>query len=245
VGRQVDNSKELSKYFDNFSGRYDKSAFEQSLGTCYLDEIERNFISESCSIKKGDVVLDIGVGTGRNAGLLVNKGAVIECVDISRGMLREAKKKLKGKPVNFKVANVGEEIPYPDNAFDYVVCIRVLKYIPAWQKTISEVSRVLKKDGIFIFDIANLYSIAYFCFKKTNYFLFKFNEVKELLEKEGFQLIRIKTGSRLPFPLYNKINNLIILTMLKYLERTMDAILPKTILSRNILITAKNMDRIE
>lgn len=231
----------VSSFFDEFSKTYDKFAFGQSLGTNYLSKIETEFILKNFSIKKRDKVLDIGMGTGRNTKLLLNNGATVEGIDISKGMMDEAKKKLKGKTVNFTVADAGEKIPFKNNTFDYVLCMRVLKYIPTWKKTIKEVSIVLKKDGVFILEIANFYSVAYFGLKNANYFLFKFKDVEKVLEKEGFKIIKIRAGSRFPFPLYKKVNNSIILNILRCLEWLLDRILPKTVLSRNLILSCKKV----
>lgn len=239
------NNKKISLFFNKISKNYDETAFEQSLGTKYLSELDTKFVLENISKRmSGKKVLDIGIGTGRISKLLIERGAIVYGVDISRKMIEQAKKKLKEKPINFKIADVGRKIPYPDNKFDYVVCIRVLKYIPNWRNTIKEVSRILKKDGIFIFDISNLYSVVSFALKNSNYFVFKYNEVKRVLESEGFQIINVEAGSRFPFPLYKRVNNMFILNILKSFEWLLNKILPKTILSRNILISCKKCERL-
>ena len=43
------------------------------------------------------------------------------------------------------------DIQFRDNTFDYVICNHVLEHIPDEQKAISEVLRVLKPDGKWIF----------------------------------------------------------------------------------------------
>ena len=82
---------QIKEFFDNFSKDYDKLAFEQSLGTRYLSKIETNFVLENCPIKKGEKILDMGIGTGRFASLLAKKGASIEGIDISEKMINKAK----------------------------------------------------------------------------------------------------------------------------------------------------------
>jgi len=230
---------EVSRFFDRFSKTYDVSAFNQTLGTKYLSKIETDFIQTNLSIQNGDKVLDIGVGTGRNAGLLLDKGATVEGIDISTGMMTEAKNRLKGKNINFTVADAGKKIPFDNALFDYAVCMRVLKYIPTWKKTIKEVSRVLKKKGIFVLEIANLYSVGYLGLGNANYFLFNLNHVKNILKKYDFEIIDIEGGSRLPFPIYKNVDNTNILNIIKKIEQISDKILPETLFSRNIIIVSK------
>jgi len=95
----------------------------------------------------------MGISMGRFANSFVNNGAIVEGVDVSQGMVKETKKKMKVRPIIFKLANVEKKMQYPDNTFDSVIYTSVLKYIPTCNKTISEISRILKKDGVFILTI--------------------------------------------------------------------------------------------
>ncbi|HBU07238.1 MAG TPA: hypothetical protein DEB09_04100, partial [Candidatus Magasanikbacteria bacterium] len=64
--------------------------------------------------------------------------------------------------INIKNIDAGEIFPYPSSFFNYVLAMRVLKYIPKWKATIAEVYRVLVTGGYFVFSISNIYSVAYF-----------------------------------------------------------------------------------
>jgi len=229
----------ISVFFNNFSKNYDQFAFKQSLGTRYLSEIETNFLLNELHHIENKKILDVGVGTGRNSEILLSKGGIIEGIDLSEGMIAKAKEKLNNKKINFTIADAGENIPFKDTIFDAVICMRVLKYISTWRRTIEEISRVLKKDGIFILEIANLYSVQYLGLYNSNYFLFKPNEIKTVLKQNGFEIIKISSGSRLPFPLYSKINDKHLLKFFIIFESFLDKILPNTMLSKNILIKCK------
>lgn len=233
-------SNKISVFFNDYSKNYDQFAFEQSLGTRYLSEIETNFLLNELHIENKRI-LDVGVGTGRNSEILLSKGGMVEGIDISEGMMTKARVKLNGKNINFTVTDVGQNIPFKDDSLDVAICIRVLKYIPNWRNAIKEISRVLKKDGIFILEIANLYSVQYLGLYNANYFLFKSNEVITILKQNGFEITKIYSGSRLPFPLYSKINNKHLLKFFIIFESFLDKILPNTVLSRNILIKCKKV----
>ncbi len=229
----------VKEFFDDFSDIYDKSAFGQSLGTKWLSKLETDFIIDALQVNidnRINRVLEIGVGTGRNAKLLLDRGIRIEGLDTSEGMIRKAQEKLIGRDINFIVNDVGKCIPFKDSTFDGSVCIRVLKYIPNWKYTIKEISRVLKKDGIFILEIANLYSVQYFGLYNANYFLFNIDEVKRTLNDNGLSIVAIKDGARIAFPIYKRINSYAVLDVIIGIESLLDKILPKYFLSRNILI---------
>jgi len=48
-----------------------------------------------------------------------------------------------------------EALPYPDNTFDIVICVDVLEHVADLHLAISEISRVLKPQGLFLFDTIN------------------------------------------------------------------------------------------
>jgi ubiquinone/menaquinone biosynthesis C-methylase UbiE len=68
--------------------------------------------------------------------------------DFSAGMLEETQRNLAGMPLTFKVIDA-QEIPYPDASFDAVIANHMLYHVPNRAAAISEVSRVLKPDGLF------------------------------------------------------------------------------------------------
>jgi len=85
-------SNKISVFFNDYSKNYDQFAFEQSLGTRYLSEIETNFLLNELHIENKRI-LDVGVGTGRNSEILLSKGGMVEGIDISEGMMTKARVK--------------------------------------------------------------------------------------------------------------------------------------------------------
>jgi ubiquinone/menaquinone biosynthesis C-methylase UbiE len=98
--------------------------------------------------------LELGCGTGffllnLMQGGVAEKGSV---TDLSPGMVKVALRNAKqlGLDVDGRVADA-EGIPYPDDTFDLVVGHAVLHHIPDVQQALSEVLRVLKPGGRFVF----------------------------------------------------------------------------------------------
>ncbi len=232
-------TKIISDYFNKFSKSYDESMFDYSLGTKYLSDLETDFVLMNCPIKGGENVLDIGIGTGRFSYLLSKKGAVMCGIDISEEMIKKAKEKMKIKKANYLIHDVSKGLPFLDNTFDYVVCIRVLKYIYEWKNVIEEISRILKHSGILFLEISNIYSLAYFGSKGTKFFCFRPNEIKQELENNKFEIIKIGSGSRFPFPFYKRINNKYILLFPKVFEGLLVRIFPPEFLSRSIILICR------
>jgi SAM-dependent methyltransferase len=98
--------------------------------------------------------MELGSGTGffllnLMQGGLLKQGSV---TDLSPGMVRAALRNAEhlGLDVDGRVADA-ETIPYPDEEFDLVVGHAVLHHIPDLPRAMSEILRVLKPGGRFVF----------------------------------------------------------------------------------------------
>ena len=100
---------------------------------------------------KGKKILDFGCGTGIYAKILTKKGAKIKGFDISPKMIKIARE--ENPNLELKVGS-GYKIPFKEK-FDIVIAALVIDYFDNWNKVFREVSRVLKKGGIFVFSGGN------------------------------------------------------------------------------------------
>lgn len=239
-----DNNLQSKDYFSDSAESYEKVAFLQSIGTRYLSSIETDFVKKYF-LKSKDIrkrCLEIGPGTGRFTKLLLDSSFEVEAVEIAKGMIKKIKERFRDQNINIKNIDAGQELPYKSEYFDSVLAIRVLKYIPLWKTTLREVHRVLKPNGDFVFSIANVYSVARFK-GRAKYFLFKPKEVLDYLRDLGFNVIKISTTTRLPFPVYLKINSRYWLNLIISLENILNKILPFWLFSRSMIIFAKKQSR--
>lgn len=90
-------------------------------------------------------MLDIGCGTGHYMGWLAQRGYAVAGVDASEQMLAAARENNPGAALQRSDV---DRLPFPDASFDLVVCIEVLRYLPAPRNAIAEMARVLKPGGI-------------------------------------------------------------------------------------------------
>jgi SAM-dependent methyltransferase len=75
----------------------------------------------------------------------------------------------------------GEELPFKDNSFELVILTNVLDHVEFPEKVLSEISRVLKKTGIFYFEV--------FIYQKNFIRIAKiFGKIKEIIKKEIFNV---------------------------------------------------------
>jgi len=90
--------------------------------------------------------LDVGAGTGfltEGAAKIARK---VIALDFSEAMLSEARAKLGGRNVEFKIGNV-EQIPLPDASIDAVIGNMVLHHCQRPEIAVKEMARVLVPGG--------------------------------------------------------------------------------------------------
>jgi SAM-dependent methyltransferase len=94
-------------------------------------------------------ILDAACGNGRYSRFLLRHAdpdAHITAFDLSPNMLRRARRRLASDRVTFAVADL-TRLPYPDGAFDAVVCGWVLEHLPDPRLGLRELARVLAPGG--------------------------------------------------------------------------------------------------
>ena len=100
---------------------------------------------------KGKHVLDAGCGPGLYTEILLDRGATVTAIDVSPKMIHFAKQRL-GDRATIRRANLEEPLGFmADNSVDIVLSSLVLDYIKNWNSLFSEISRILRDDGYFIF----------------------------------------------------------------------------------------------
>ena len=97
----------------------------------------------------GEQILDVGCGTGINAqaiAKLVGPSGKVIGVDNSTAMLKIAREKASAENVEYRLQSV-EEMTFPDNSFDGVVCTQVLSYLADPLAAIRRMLQLTKPGG--------------------------------------------------------------------------------------------------
>jgi 2-polyprenyl-6-hydroxyphenyl methylase / 3-demethylubiquinone-9 3-methyltransferase len=101
-------------------------------------------------------VLEVGCGGGILCEEIAKMGFITNGIDPSEEALNIAMKHSEDNHLIIKYQKgTGENIPFENNTFDIVLCCDVLEHVRDLPKVISEISRVLKNGGIFIYDTFN------------------------------------------------------------------------------------------
>ncbi len=111
-----------------------------------------NWIVSHYDFKPGVRVLELGCGTGGmwlGQDELIKRCRSLVLSDLSQGMLAAARETLKGYgSIEYRQIDI-QSIPYPADSYDAVIANMMLYHVPNLDLGLSEVRRVLKKDGQF------------------------------------------------------------------------------------------------
>ena len=149
--------------------------------------------------KRRNFILDAGCGTGANIKMLQRYGTV-QGFDIEKKAIEYCKKRgLK----NVKVGTI-TDIKNKKDQFDIVTCFDVMGQmeVKSEKKAIQEFNRVLKPNGIVLIRIAAYDWLKGYHDKSVHTkHRFTSNETTELLEKNGFKILKSTYANTLLFPL--------------------------------------------
>jgi len=133
----------LSDYFNEKAAVWDSTVAEK-------DTAKLKALAAQIGLRKGDVVLDVGTGTGVFLPYIleyIGAGGWIYALDIAAKMLEKAVQKYPGKNIKFICAGV-EDIPLPDASCDAVVCYSSFPHFADKPHALTEMKRVLKPGGV-------------------------------------------------------------------------------------------------
>ena len=131
----------VSRVYENIAWFYDIT-FGPALHPGRVDAIER------MGIKKGDRVLEVGVGTGINAALYPSDCAVTG-IDFSNGMLEKAHDRIARKGLrNVRLMQMdAQNMTFADDSFDIVYAPYVISVVPDPVAVTREMHRVCRPGG--------------------------------------------------------------------------------------------------
>lgn len=108
---------EWETFFDGHAPVYMQEVFTRDT----LREVD--FLFELLGLRPGTEVLDLGCGTGRHSIELARRGCRVTGVDLSQGMLREARRAADAAGVGVEWAKADATSYRSPHPFDVVVCL--------------------------------------------------------------------------------------------------------------------------
>ena len=189
------------------------------------------WIIETLKPKDGEHILDLGCGDGFYLYLLSNLelNTILYGVDSDKHALNSAMKNLKIDEIRLTQADLMKKLPFNNDFFDAIVMSEVMEHLPDEINGMKEVRRVLKKNGRIVLSVPN---INYpFFWDPINWILqrilrthiksgfwagiwnqhlrlYSDENLKSVLKKSGFTMIRIKKLTHYCLPFNHHLINL-------------------------------------
>jgi phosphatidylethanolamine/phosphatidyl-N-methylethanolamine N-methyltransferase len=123
-----------SMFYDATFGRLVKRRIERAINHMNIADTDR--------------VLDLGIGTGVSLNFYPRRGRIIG-VDLSAGMLREARKKLREREMDHATVFQANalELPFADDTFDHVFISHVISVVSDPYRLVQEAQRVARPSA--------------------------------------------------------------------------------------------------
>ncbi len=145
-------------------------------------------------LPKNALILDAGCGTGRDAKYLSDEGCKVVGIDISDGMLEEAKSSVK--QADFKKMDL-LDLKFNKDEFDGIWAMASLFHIPKTElnKGLKGIHNVLKKSGVFYLSVKEgegekIVNDEKYDNDQRLYVFYTQEELESLIKKNKFNIIK-------------------------------------------------------
>ena len=182
-----DDAGQNRVYWDLSSGEYDERAGEfiadgWAWGLWQVSEDELGVLGEV----EGRDVLELGCGAGEWSRALARRGARPVALDNSPVRLERAREEMEAEGLSFPLVRAAaEDVPLSDAAFDIVLCDWGATNFADPHLVVPEVSRLLRRGGLFAFSGAT--PLSWMCLNEDA------DEVGETLRGDYFGMHRWPT----------------------------------------------------
>lgn len=194
----------------------------------WITKVELECLLEFLKIREGDLILDIGVGTGRLAYEVAKLGATVTGLELDLDELVSATRLVLTEKFHPILCDLNSGIPLEQDSLDMAYCVRVIKYLGSPLRIIKEISRVLRTGGTLVLEISNWYSWEHAYCKVRGAPPFRFfrkREITEMLTEAGFKIESSRPLHKVPSRIYA-------------LDGIIRKLTPEQFLSRGIMIKA-------
>jgi len=105
------------------------------------------FAKQYCA---GNVVLDLGCGSGYGAARIGEEAKKVEGVDVDAEAVAFARQRYSRENVSFSRIESGKSLPFADASFDVVLSFQVIEHVWDDGTYLKEAHRVLKPGGVMV-----------------------------------------------------------------------------------------------
>lgn len=193
---------------------FDASRFGGPIGTLIKD-MQESLIFTMLPDVRGWKLIDVGAGTGRLTLPFLMRGAKVTACDASPQMLEVLKEKTNNSELNVLVSDA-HRLDVGDKDFDCAISSRMLMHVLDWKKAVAELCRVSKDWVIFDFPPRRFFLLTtpFWHFMRglvqkdvQKYRTFGVRQMRNELERNGFEVMYIDHGFFLPLWIHRKISS--------------------------------------
>lgn len=134
----LDDKRRARRFYRYFSKVYD------FVNPIFYSEEMRRKVVDMANVEEGDLVLEVGCGTGFTTYEIVRRVKDVVAIDITPEQISKAVRRFPD--VNFLMGDA-ENLPFKDNVFDASISAGSIEYWPHPSLGIQEMTRVTKPGG--------------------------------------------------------------------------------------------------
>jgi ubiquinone/menaquinone biosynthesis C-methylase UbiE len=145
----------------------------------WFEEVDRRFLSSAYyaqspngapfsrflrpELVQGKTVLEVGCGMGTHAALLAKAGAQLTAVDLTEKAVEMTRRRFDVFELQGRIERAdAEKLPFADATFDTVWSWGVIHHSSSMETCLSEITRVLHKDGRLLLMVYYRPSLVYY-----------------------------------------------------------------------------------
>ena len=132
---------DVREAYNNWAEVYDKNENKTR-------DLEAAALRKTLSGYRFENILEIGCGTGKNTGWLLNISDNVTAVDFSEEMLARARSRITSEKVIFKHADILKLWTFADRQYDLITFSLVLEHVEDLDEIFRKVSQVTKPGGL-------------------------------------------------------------------------------------------------
>jgi ubiquinone/menaquinone biosynthesis C-methylase UbiE len=142
MSNQASNGPNEFRAFEYSGWNAASEGYEKVVGPLTAQSAEATL--DAAGVTPGCRVLDVCTGHGVLALAASKRAAKVSAIDLAEAMVAAAR---RNAPAAECVQGDAQDLPYPDNTFDAVICGYGISHVPQANRALAEMRRVLRAGG--------------------------------------------------------------------------------------------------
>lgn len=202
IPRFVSNENFTSSFGFQWN-KFQKTQLDSYTNTTMSEDRVRAALPMPLESLKGLKILEAGSGAGRFTEILLKHGANVYSFDLSEAVTANFANNMPHENLTIFQGDI-EKIPFKENFFHISLCLGVMQHTKNFNRSIQELSRVTKTNGIVSFDHYKTHIGHY-----TSLYLIYWKIIKRIPQKYQFRITSFLTKVFFPIHWFFRKNQLV------------------------------------